>query len=186
MIERRRPPGPHVVRVDRRRGARGQAASPTYETFAFGTPSLLDGYDGGVKYTLGTQFAISQSLRCAGVEWYVPATHPAAAVPFTLWNADTQTVVATKSVSISNADQSTLKRVLFTSPTAPLSTSVNWAVSVFTDRYTASPGYTWPQTNGHLTTDALNGRLHAAGVETFPEVVSGNASNYHVSPVMTA
>lgn len=157
----------------------------TDHVFDFGTPALTDLEDATVRYTLGVEFETSVALSCVGVQWFVPGTAPTEDATFSLWETAGGTALTTKTITVTGAMEGTLISVLFDTPVT-LDADIPYRVSVFTfERYVATTNFTWPHTDGILTAGADNGWLHSDGaVNHYPDIESGNAANYHVSPIL--
>lgn len=152
------------------------------QTFTFAAPALPDLND-GAELTLGVVFAVSESVPCIGIQWRVPVTPPSGNCTLSLWNADTQAKLAGKSADFTGLG-GTDQQVLFDAPVT-LDVGTNYLASVYTpNAYVATTSYTWPQTDGVLTADASNDRFVGWPTEAYPTNVSGNASNYHVGPIV--
>lgn len=156
--------------------------------FSFGVPALPDLVDPSVNYNLAVRFTSSETHNCVGIDWYVPATPPTGNCSVQLWNVGTEVRLAAKTVSFAGQG-GTLVRTYFDTP-VEITASTQYAASIHTpNRYVATTSYTWPHTDGILTAIANNGWLAfltdpSSGVDVFPNIQSGNAGNYHVSPVL--
>lgn len=153
--------------------------------FDWDEPALPDLTDDTVRYTLGVEFEASEAVPCTGVRFRVANTLPTEDVTVSIWETAGGTAVATKTVSLVPGDVGTTKTVLFDSPvTLDIDTPYRASVFLF-EHYVATTNSVWPHTEGILTATADNGWLHSAGaVNAYPEVESGNAANYHVSPLL--
>lgn len=182
----------HGHRVDRRRGAHPPSGDePTLYTFDWGAPALPNAVDGAAVYTLGVKFQTAEALPCIGVQWHSTLTAPTGSMAFTLWGVTGQNILATASATIDPVeDVGQLLNVLFDDPVA-LAVGVDYMATFHTEdlaptRYCVTTTYPWPQTDGPLVADAVNGWFVAWNDEVFPNNASGNTANYHVSPILSS
>lgn len=152
----------------------------------FGTPAAADA-DDGTAYNLGSTFTLDEDRPIVGVRWRVPLTLPATNPTFTLWDRDTFALLALIEVDRTLLTPGADYEATFPAPYAGVA-GVVYVAAVHTTRYTATPNYAWPATSvlGTTTMPAgENGRFaFTATADNFPGSVSGNASAYHVSPLV--
>lgn len=158
------------------------------QSITFAPPAVPDQSDGGQVYVLGCQCetqGTAVAFTIDGVEWRCPNNAPTTATRALLYrNSDTSAPMAAKNFSPSLGVVNT---VLFDAPVAG-SHSEDYVVGVLTDRYAyTSPGG-WPLSSTNIIAQSgVNGRLvfTTAGVNAYPNIVSGGATNFHISPIMT-
>ncbi|MDM4722755.1 DUF4082 domain-containing protein [Micromonospora sp. WMMA1363] len=148
--------------------------------FIFGGPALPDLEDPGQDYTLAVDFATNLSLPCVGVQWRVPDTAPTGTCTAALWRVSDQVLLASKTFTVGVGGA--LLTVSFDAAVTVVA-GTNYRAGVYTpNRYVATTNFDWPHTDDPLVAGADNGWL--ATELAFPGVESGNAANYHVSPVV--
>lgn len=150
--------------------------------FTWGAPTLPDQIDVGEDYTLAVQFTVSQDCTCVGVQWRVPDTAPSGQCAIVLWDVATETLLSSANFT---AVAGTTQRVYFApGDESALVTTATYRAGIYTpDRYVATTSYAWPETQNILTATTNNGWLQVAP-GNYPNIESGNDSNFHVSPVV--
>lgn len=174
--------------ISRRGSIASARTSNPLLTFNFPPPTITDQQDGSAVYVLGLKFSVNTPCTCVGIEYFTPLTAPIDTAEFTLWNADTELVIETKSYQLQPADLGREFQVMFTTPRA-LSVGVNYMATYHTNnlaptRYTATSLVGWPQTEGPLVANASNGWYVPWNSLVYPNNVSAFANNYHVGPVV--
>jgi hypothetical protein len=152
----------------------------TTDTFAFGTPVNLDNHDGTTLYVLGDHWTASADGSFTGVEWYVPATL-SGDNHYILAYQDGDGDSPRKTKAISPVAGGGLQRFLFTTPLA-ITSGTGYFACVLTNHYVFTNGYTFPHTDGRLTTDGFS--IVPTGPDNAKIPNTPSALNFHISPVV--
>jgi len=152
----------------------------TTEFFSFGTPGTLNANDGSTLYVMGDHWTPSIDGSWTGVGWYVPATL-SGDNHYILAYQDGDTDTPRKSKLISPVAGGGFQQFLFTTPLA-VAAGTSYRACVLTNHYVFTSGYTFPHTDGHLTTDGFFIKVTLADEAKYPDGAS--ALNFHVSPIV--
>jgi len=160
------------------------------QSFTWGAePDNGNNFDLTTQLTLGLEFTVDGTRDCVGVKFRVTATLPTGPSPafVAVWDVldhDEPLASAAFDWSDYSDDVGTDVEVDFDTPVT-LTDGAVYRVSLQSfERFVTTPGWAWPfeDEGGVLTATATNGVL--AVTFAYPDLTSGAANNYFVSPIV--
>nr|MDT0658030.1 hypothetical protein [Micromonospora sp. DSM 115978] len=152
--------------------------------FDWPEPALPDLLDVGEDYTLGVQFETGGAVPAPGVRWRVPDTAPTGTCAAAIWRVSDEALLAAVDFEVEIGQAGAPLNIYFDLGDVPTLLAVTpYRASIYTpNRYCATTAYPWPEIEGILTAGTDNGWLATA--PQFPAIESGNAANFHISPIV--
>ncbi len=131
-------------------------------------------------YVMADHWTLTADASWVGVEWYVPAS----------LSGDNHYILAYQNGDGDSPRRSTLihpvaggglQQFLF-GTALPVTGGVSYRACVLTNHYVFTPGHTFPQTDGHLTTDGFFLKVTSPDDAKYPD--SPTSLNFHISPLV--